>query len=306
MKPLISVIVPVFNIRNYIEKCVKSIISQTYDNIEIILVDDGSTDGSGLICDTLAKIDNRIRVVHKSNGGLSDARNIGIDLCSGSYVTLVDGDDMISDEYVQKLFNIITKTNADIAICKHIDFFNQEYLKQKSTNKFKIFSSEEAIKEIITNGSFTTSAWGKLYRRDLFKDLKYPKGRIFEDLPVTWRLFKRSNRIVYTSSQEYFYRQNPSSIMNSKFNIRNLDIIEAHKSLISGLSDSYPNLIKYAKARLGIYSGIQLYKALKSGYLKKDDLLKLKLSISNNLYFALQSNYLLKFKIFCLFITSVS
>lgn len=241
MKPLISVIIPIYNIQNYVKDCVQSVRTQTYNNLEILLVDDGSTDGSGQICDEYKIKDERIKVVHKTNGGLSDARNVAIDICNGTYITFIDGDDIVTPHYIETLYNLLTATNSQIAICGHKDFYSLPVDGACSTDSFFEYSPNDAIKEILINGKFTTSAWGKLYKSELFEKIRYPKGRLFEDLPTTWRTFDLSSKIVFTPSQEYYYRQNPLSIMNSKFSPKKLDILYAHQSLIDGLKKNVLN-----------------------------------------------------------------
>ena len=201
MNPLVSVVIPIYNVQNYVKDCVESVCSQSYNNLEILLVDDGSTDDSGKICDEYKLKDKRIKVIHKTNGGLSDARNVAIDICKGEYVTFIDGDDVVDSSYVETLYKLLTTTTSQIAICGHKDFYSLPVTDKYSTELFFEYSPDEAIKEILIYGKFTTSAWGKLYRIELFEEIRYPKGRLFEDLPTTWRTFDLTSKIVFTPSQ---------------------------------------------------------------------------------------------------------
>ena len=169
MQPLISIVIPVYKVEKYLERCILSIINQNYSNLEIILVDDGSPDDCGLICDNWAKIDNRIRVIHKENGGLSDARNAGIKIATGEFITFIDSDDYVLDNYIEYLLELIFKYNADIAICNFHQLFEETNRKVFVGGKVeKIFNSEEAIETMLYDRDFYTCAWGKLYRKSFF------------------------------------------------------------------------------------------------------------------------------------------
>lgn len=302
MKPLISIIVPVYNIKDYVVDCVQSICAQAYNNLEIILVDDGSTDGSEHICDEYKSKDGRVRIIHKENGGLSDARNVAIDICHGDYITFIDGDDVVSPNYIETLYRLLSSTNSQISICGHKDFYELPVTGPIKTDSFFEYSSDEAIKEILINGKFTTSAWGKLYKAELFREIRYPKGRLFEDLPTTWRAFDRASKIVFTPAQEYYYRQNPTSIMNSRFNPKKLDILYAHHSLIKGLKERRPELVRYGYERLSTYASIQLFSALRSGYSILDDLNQLRAEIRKYFRYLLGGSYPNRIKLFgCIF-----
>ncbi|MDE7414474.1 MAG: glycosyltransferase [Muribaculaceae bacterium] len=298
MQPLISVIVPIYNIKPFIRECVESICSQTYENLEIILVDDGSTDGSEKICDEYEQRDSRIKVIHKTNGGLSDARNVALNIFKGEYMTFVDGDDVISPHYIEVLLSILKSRQAQISICGHKDFISLEDIKPNKDLTIKEYSGAEAIKEILINGCFTTSAWAKLYRRDLFDNLRFPVGRLYEDLPTTWQAFCKSEKVVFSPSQVYYYRQNPTSIMNSRFTHKKLDIIYAHESLLMGIRSKHPELVKFVKERFGTYTSIQLFYALVSGYSISDDLKQLRRCIRKNWRNMVGGTYPMKMKLF--------
>ena len=217
---LISIIVPAYNVKKYICRCLNSIISQTYKNLEIIVVDDGSIDESGKICDEFARKDKRIKVIHKENGGLSDARNIGIDESSGEYLAFVDSDDYIRNDYIEVLLDAITKKDADIAICNYIKIpENKKYVKiRNKTEKLICYNSNQMLRN--WHGKYKhieTVAWNKLYRAFLFKEkeIKYPVGYYNEDVQTTHLLVKNSKKIVITNQILYYYVQRKDSIMGT-------------------------------------------------------------------------------------------
>lgn len=226
--PLIGVIVPVYNVENYIERCIKSIISQTYYNLEIILVDDGSTDTSGEICEQYAKKDRRIRVVHKGNGGLSEARNLGIQTTSAEYITFIDADDYVCSVFIQRLVEIFFSNNADIAICGYKHGMKEKFPGEKINY---VIIQTCTSREMLENwhGKYKhieTIACNKIYKKSLFVDnnIYYPVGYSnFEDVQTTHLLFERARKIVITNERLYYYYKRRGSIMNtvSEKSIRN-------------------------------------------------------------------------------------
>lgn len=248
--PLVSVIVPVYNVEKYLEQCVYSVINQTYKNLEIILVNDGSTDSSGSICDKLAELDKRIKVVHKENGGLSDARNVGIDVSSGDYIAFLDSDDWIDIECYEKLYKLIKKYDADIACCNFKRVYKEtEELRHSSEEQ--IYSNIDALKEIYLNrGLQMIVAWNKLQKKELFIDKRYPKGKIHEDEFLTPRILYDAKKIVYTDDELIYYRYVENSITNSKFSYKNLVYLQAledRMNLFKKINNS--NLLHTAKKR---------------------------------------------------------
>lgn len=227
--PIISVIVPVYNVEKYLSKCIDSIINQSLTDIEIILVNDGSTDGSGLICDKYALKDSRIKVLHKSNGGLSDARNKGIEVATGEYIGFIDSDDWISKNMFEKLYNISKINNADIVQSNYIESYNEDISIDKNINEeISIYSPMEMLEQLYTEKSIkTVVVWNKLYRRELFKDIRFPKGKIHEDEFTTYKLIHKSRTVADINLPLYYYRQREGSIMKSNFSIKNLSVIEA-------------------------------------------------------------------------------
>lgn len=247
-KPLISVIVPVYNVQPYLKKCVNSIIKQTYSNLEIILVDDGSLDLSPQICDDYVKIDRRIRVIHKKNGGLSDARNAGLEIASGQYIGFVDSDDYIEKDMYELLLNSIEKNNVDIAICGRTMVRENGSLigVNNVINNETVFAPETAIARLLTWDNCDSAAWDKLYRRKLFSDICYPKGKLHEDLNVTCRLFSRSRGIVQIPVAKYNYLVRDDSICRQPFCERRFDLYYQAAGNRDFVSNKYPSLNKEA------------------------------------------------------------
>lgn len=229
---LISIIIPIYNVEKYLRHCVDSVLNQTYENIEVILVDDGSPDKCGEICDEYAEKDERIRVIHKENGGLSDARNAGLAIATGEYVAFVDSDDYIEKDMYEKLYEAIRKANADMSICNFkyvgengIDYFDNSDLPIKDN----VLSG----KDILLNELFEPKwhywvvAWNKLYKRELFNDIHYPIGRIHEDEFVIHEILFKCRKVSCISKMLYNYVQRENSIVNQSYNIKRLDYIDA-------------------------------------------------------------------------------
>lgn len=230
MSDLVSIVIPIYKVEEYINRCVDSIIRQTYKNLEIILVDDGSPDKCGSICDDYSVYDDRIKVIHKNNGGLSDARNAGIDIAQGNYITFVDSDDWVNENYIDTLYNLITKADAEIAACNF-----QKTSDENNVNEFNFveeyqYSNIQALEEMM--GQLYVQmvvAWGKLYKRSLFNDVRFPVGRVHEDEFTTYKLIYKANKIVYTPAQLLYYWQRNDSITGSEINHKNL--YDAFKAL---------------------------------------------------------------------------
>ena len=215
---LISIIVPVYNVEQYLEKCVCSIINQTYKNLEIILVDDGATDSSGNMCDELAKSDNRIKVYHKENGGLSDARNYGVERATGEYIGFVDSDDYIDSEMYEKLYEAIKKEDVDVAECNFRFIYSNRITNYTDDKYYLVLNKDEYTKEYVTMNRIFGAAWTKLIKSSLAKEIKFPKGKLFEDGFYSLELMKKARNFVIFDSPYYNYVMRENSITNSKFN----------------------------------------------------------------------------------------
>ena len=223
---LISIIVPIYNVKEYLSRCIDSILSQTYSNIEIILSDDGSTDGSSDICDEYEKKDKRIRVIHEMNKGLSEARNRGIRIARGKYLSFIDSDDWVSPNFILKLYYALIRTSSDISEClfKKTDRFD---CNGEDTGKIESFSKEQVLLKLCHNNHERhVVAWNKLYKSELFEGLVFPLGKLHEDEFTTHLVFNKCKSVSIIYDELYFYYQNDQSIINKKINLKRLDSIE--------------------------------------------------------------------------------
>lgn len=242
--PLISMVVPIYKVPEYIHKCLDSVISQSYHNLEIILVDDGSPDECGKICDEYASKDSRITVIHKENGGLSDARNAALDICKGEYVTFIDSDDYISSDYVEYLYDLLKNTDAELSICdfEYVSKTGKQFRNCNFDGIIKKMTQKEALAELCKGFLFTNSAWGKLYLTEHFKDIRYPKGYLFEDIPTTYKLFLKCNRIVFGRQAKYYYVYRSTAISRSQFSEKRLHAITFSEQMCADILKLYPDL----------------------------------------------------------------
>lgn len=230
-KDLITIVVPVYNVEKYLERCVDSLLKQTYENIEIILVDDGAKDNSGKLCDELALRDTRIKVIHKLNGGLSDARNCGLDAMSGKWVTFIDSDDYVSADYVKLMYKMCIENDVQISSCQFVRTYEDSYGFAAFEDDIKIISGTEAIKSIYgeMNGEITIVSTCKLYSAKLFDGYRFKKGIIHEDEELVWKLLYGAEKIAVTQAQLYGYYMSSDSIMRGGFDERStvmLDILK--------------------------------------------------------------------------------
>ncbi|MBR2795581.1 glycosyltransferase family 2 protein [Candidatus Saccharibacteria bacterium] len=250
MDEKICIVIPVYNIEDYIEKCLNSVKSQTYTNLEVIVVDDGSTDGSTKKCKELCKNDSRFKVVSKSNGGLSDARNYGMRYCTCKYITFVDGDDYLDSEYVRNLVRLLSKSNADIACTNFVACYEDGSVAKKTRRLYeKNFKSIDAIENTLYQKDIQNSAWGKLYKTAFFDDIQFPKGKTCEDLGTFYKLFEKAKLIAYSSTQDYYYLQRGTSIMGSSFNESKTDGLMFCLEIMERYASRSKRLMKAAKYR---------------------------------------------------------
>lgn len=253
MQPLISIIVPIYKVEPYLRKCVDSILAQTYRNLEIILVDDGSPDGCGAICDEYAVKDPRIRVIHKKNGGLSDARNAGLDICTGKYIAFVDSDDWIEPHMYQTLLALLEHFGADMAFGGVADDLEQDGTVR--TVKTSDYGSPPFAEDKIAamrryfHGSW--AAWDKLYKAELFDSIRYPVGEINEDEAIVLHLLKKCDKVCYTNEVLYHYmrRQNGASITTSSFSAKKLAWPKHCADNLAYIQAHHPELTPDAAAR---------------------------------------------------------
>lgn len=237
--PLISVIIPVYNVAKLLERCIDSVLTQTYQNLEIILVDDGSTDMSGHFCDVYAKRDSRIRVIHQSNRGLSGARNSGLKIATGAYVTFIDSDDFVHPDLIETLFRLCFNSNTKMSICDFLELQQgaTQNTPPKSSPKHSstIFNAVDTLTRMLCEDGFSMSAWGKLYARELFDTVTFPEGKLYEDVGTTYKLVLQCPSIAITPVRLYNYCINPGSITQQSFSLRKLDLIDLTDQMCNDL-----------------------------------------------------------------------
>lgn len=242
---MISVIVPVYNVEKYLEKCVESLCRQSYSNLEIILVDDGSTDSSGCLCDELAKTDSRIKVIHKKNGGLSDARNAGLDIAAGDYIGFVDSDDYVLPEMYERLLTLLNTYHADIAICDKVEFYegkDPEFTKIEPS--IKVLNQDQAINALADDQGLRSHVWNRLYSAHLFDDLRFDVGKAYEDVYIMHRLFLQAQKIVVTNESLYCYLQRATSILGTINLKKRVDLFWGYARRYEETIAKYPNAAK--------------------------------------------------------------
>lgn len=295
----ISVIVPVYNVEKYLGKCIDTLIAQTFTNIEIILVDDGSTDKSGTICDEYALKDSRIIVIHKKNGGLSDARNVGIERAKGKYLGFVDSDDYIDEKMYEVLYSNLIQFKADMVMCGYYDCYENKLIKKQSSGNVMVWNNEEAVKALQNT---LPVAWNKLYKRELFNHLQYPVGRLHEDTFIILDLLKKTTTVVNVEEPLYYYIRREASITKSKFTTKNLDILDAWKKCLDITRENFPNQVdviqaKHLSAHFQVIDKIML--SNKKEY--ENELSNVKAYINKHKNFILKSSiFTLKRKLMCI------
>lgn len=252
--PIISVIVPIYKVESYLARCLDSILAQTFTDFELWLINDGSPDNCGVICDQYAKKDQRIRVIHKKNGGLSDARNAGLEHASGKYISFIDSDDWVAADFLESLYSALQRHDADIAVCNMSEV-------QDNDEPFVAYKPVESETLVENSAIFDTlyqpSAANKLYRSSIYRDLRFPVGRWYEDVFVYTDVLSQVKRLVYTGKASYFYFIRTGSIMQTPYRLQSTDIIDAcdlraQKLEVLGQA-KHANL-----ARLHIYSQLAL------------------------------------------------
>ena len=245
---MISVIVPVYNVEKYLERCVKSIAAQTYKDLEILLIDDGSTDKSGEMCDAFQQTDSRIKAFHKQNGGLSDARNYGIEHSAGEFISFVDSDDYIDEKMLETLHRLITENDADLAVCSAMDVFEgKEVTQVKEIKEFNL-NKVESYKYML-RGDGIPSACNKLYKRQTVGDVRFPVGKLYEDGFFTPQILKKVEKTAATSKPMYYYFRRADSITTKPFRKGDLDVIEAYDKCVKQVKELCPEALPYAEFR---------------------------------------------------------
>lgn len=233
--PLISVIVPVYKVEKYLKKCVDSILSQTLQDFEVFLIDDGSPDNCGKICDEYSEKDNRIIVIHKKNGGLSDARNVALNKISGEYITFIDSDDYVSQNHLETLYNALVNSESDMSVCNISSYSDNQYDDSffKPSNCFKVLDDRKSI----FNPAIPPCACAKLFKKTIFNDIRFPVGRLYEDIFVNHEVLAKAKRLALTGENTYYYLIRSDSIMHQEYKPAFTDIIDALNLRIKKLEE---------------------------------------------------------------------
>lgn len=240
----ISVIVPVYNVEKYLAECLESIVNQTYKNLEIILVNDGSTDSCAQVCNEYALKDHRIKVINQKNGGLSAARNTGLQIVTGDFISFIDSDDLIAADFYQKLLQISIENKADIVECDFSKFETPAEIERTVMpfrESFELFKTEKAL-ELLMREYLKQVVWNKIYRKEIIQDFQFPVGKINEDEYWTYKVLGNSKKIAKIPDVLYFYRQQGSSIMGREYSVKRLDGLNALEERIKYMKINYPNL----------------------------------------------------------------
>ena len=300
MSDKVSIIVPVYNVEKYLDECVKSILAQTYTDIEIVLVDDGSKDTSGAMCDEYKKQDERIVVVHKENGGLSSARNAGMENASGSYYIFVDSDDTISSNMVEEM--VKKAKEHDAKIVSSLISEEQDKLGKGNTEKITILNTHDALKSIFSDGLVVTSSSGKMYAADLWEDITFPTDMIFEDFATIYKVIRKSPKVVSFEDWQYFYRPNPAGITGTPFYHRKMQFFEVADKVSAGISGEYSDLVPVIRNRI-TRQAISYYRDVaSSGYDDVNDTKFIVSTVRKGIWKYLFSRYKAKSKMFGLLI----
>lgn len=293
MSEKISIIIPVYKVEEYLPKCLDSIVRQTYTNLEIILVDDGSPDKCGEICDKYAKEDSRIKVIHKENAGVARARNDGIEIATGDYISFIDSDDWIAENTYEILYNGLKEYDADCSVGGCVTVIDKEGVlapQERVRNGVNCVSAQEAMKGVLLKGS---AVWNRLFKREIFREIRFPLGRVNDDEVVALHAYAECKNIVFLDEDTYYYRIRSNSITTSKFSLRNVDCYYNSADNLEFVRKVCPELtpcgeFKFIKAML--YSYVNL-KRMKKDERVKEVLQGIKKDIRANKSMALKNSY---------------
>lgn len=242
MEELISVIIPVYNVEPYLRRCLDSVLAQTYKNLEIIVIDDGSPDYSGMICDQYAEKDDRIKVIHQANGGLCAARNAGMRAATGRYIGFVDSDDWIAPEMYEELYRCMKEKNADIVSCSYFRVKPGRNTYARCDGEVYVYNRKQAMKELLGNFTIRTTFWNKLFRREMFDGLQFPEGRTYEGAILMHKVYANVETAVHLARPYYYYFDNATSIINTRNLVNGLSYVEAHIDRYYEVIADFPEL----------------------------------------------------------------
>lgn len=274
----VSVLVPIYNAEKYIQRCLDSIINQTYENIEIILIEDGSKDNSLKIIKEYEKKDKRIKIFPIENNGVADARNKAVENAIGEFLTFVDSDDFIEKDYIETLYMNLKKYNADIAVCNCINIIEETGEKSHKSfgiNTVKEYNKIEAVESLFYYNFLRHSPWGKLYKKEVWNNIRFPLGKNYEDLAILYKLFLNSNKVIYIPEEKYNYIIRQGSIVHNEIRKSDVEaIIEYSQKILEDITENYPELIPAAEYLIG-YLSLSLWRKIPNGkYEEYDEIIK--------------------------------
>lgn len=240
---LISVIVPIYRVEQYINRCIESLINQTYSNLDIILVDDGSADNCPKMCDDWVKKDSRIKVIHKENGGLSDARNAGFKIATGDVISFIDSDDWVEPKFFEVMLNVMQNDESDIVSCgvKWVDE-DGELLRTASVEAHEMLNTHDSMQELLHDGKLKQHVWNKLYRRNVIENISFEKGKYHEDVFWSYQVIGRAKKISVIPDSFYNYVQRADSIMGESYSPKRLDVLDAMQLRCEYIKTHFPDL----------------------------------------------------------------
>lgn len=247
---MVSIIIPVYNVQDYLARCVDSVLTQTYTDLEIILVDDGSIDISGDICDEYALLDARVRVIHKENGGLSDARNAGLDVARGNYVAFIDADDYVHPSFVELLLKTINETGAQIAVSTWQELKDGDKPRKVKTKRPRctILTQEEAISSVFYQKKLNHSACSRIFETQLFNNLRFPEGMLYEDLAIIYPLLCKVEKVALINTPMYYYMHRQGSIITT-MSLRRTHVLDHIERIEEQVTDEAPQYLPAVRSR---------------------------------------------------------
>lgn len=272
---LITIVIPVYNLAGYVQNCLNSVLKQTYENIEILIIDDGSTDNTPAICREYAKKDSRIRVICREHEGVSAIRNMGCREAKGEYIALIDGDDLLEPTYIEYLYQLLVKYDADISMCNYIPFFEGKKIPRKeavnSKDRIKVMTREQALEILLYQKYFITTIWAKLFKKELLLKVEFPYGKLANDMGSIYKLIHYSDKVVYSSKIQYYYLQRAGSIVHALPFQRGKDYIEQSEDMVKFIEEKYPNLVDAAYSRcfstcIQVLSTVAFFRIYDSSY----------------------------------------
>lgn len=294
---LVTVIVPIYKVEMYLERCVSSILNQSYQNLDVLLIDDGSPDSCGSMCDVFANSDNRIRVIHQNNKGLAETRNIGVANAIGNYIVFIDSDDYIEPNMISTLYNNLKSYKADLSCCGHLEEYPHGYTERNCFKDFiKVYTAEQALRCFLFTSEIDVVSWNKLYKKELFRNVVFPSGKLYEDHYTIYKLIDNASKIVYDSTPLYHYCKRDSSIGGVAFNNKTLQLRDALLEECSYITSKYPTIlseIEIAKITwlIVVYNKMLLSDCVDESYLKA-----LRKDIRGNMAFIVKSTFIEKIR----------